>query len=422
MMFRPLSLYIGLRYTRAQRKKNFISFISFISIGGIALGMMTMIVVLSVMNGFQNEVKARNLAMAYDIAITDHNPQGFVKDWENVYDAVRHEPNVIAGAPFNNGEGLLAANGQFAPIKIQGVDPLYEEEVSTISDKITADFITASDFSILQPGEFGIILGTDLALSLGASVGDHVTLITPKIQVTAAGAIPRMKRLKVVGIFRLGQYEYDATMGIMHASDSGRIYQIPKNSVSGVRLKLTDPMIARETAERLQQKLGDDYRVSTWIDEFKTLFKMIEIEKLTMFTIMSLIVAVAVFNVVSTLVMVVTEKRPEIAILRTLGMSPMQIMVIFMVQGTFIGFFGALIGMGLGLLIAFNVNHIVSAVESFFGSNVGEAFYVLEIPSEVVWSDIYIVAGIAFGLASLATLYPAWKAAQTQPAEALRYD
>ncbi|KZS23381.1 hypothetical protein BMY_1238 [Wohlfahrtiimonas chitiniclastica] len=249
-----------------------------------------------------------------------------------------------------------------------------------------------------------------------------MTLITPKIQVTAAGAIPRMKRLTVVGIFRLGQYEYDATMGIMHASDSGRIYQIPKNSVSGVRLKLTDPMIARETAERLQQKLGDDYRVSTWIDEFKTLFKMIEIEKLTMFTIMSLIVAVAVFNVVSTLVMVVTEKRPEIAILRTLGMSPMQIMVIFMVQGTFIGFFGALIGMGLGLLIALNVNHIVSAVESLFGSNVGEAFYVLEIPSEVVWSDIYIVAGIAFGLASLATLYPAWKAAQTQPAEALRYD
>lgn len=421
-MFRPLTLFIGLRYTRAKRKKNFISFISFISIGGIALGMMTMIVVLSVMNGFQNEVRQRNLAMAYDLSIRNSSPQGFVENWQQSYSEIKDNPNIIAAAPFNNGEGLMAANGQFFPVKIQGVDPDYESAVSTISDSMTTDFISGADFTILEEGEFGTVLGSDLALNLGLNVGDYVTLITPKIQITAAGAIPRMKRLKVVGIFRLGAYEYDSVMALMNYKDSGRIYQIPKNSVSGFRLKLNDPMAARETAEQAKTKLGDEYSTMTWIEEFKTLFKMIEIEKLTMFTIMSLIVAVAVFNVVSTLVMVVTEKRPEIAILRTLGMSPAQIMMIFMVQGVFIGFFGAIIGILLGLLIAFNVNSIITFIEGIFGGNVGNAFYVMEIPSIVIWSDIYVVALITFGLASVATLYPAWKASRTQPAEALRYD
>lgn len=421
-MFRPLSIFIGLRYIRAKRKKNFISFISFISIGGIALGMMTMIVVLSVMNGFQSQVRQRNLAMAYDLSIRNSDPQGTVENWEDHYEKIRTLPNIIAAAPFNNGEGLLAANGEFAPVKIQGIDPEYEPEVSTIADKISADFITATDFSIVKEGEFGVILGTDLAINLGVTTDDYVTLITPKIQVTAAGAIPRMKRLKVVGIFHLGQAEYDSVMAIMNYKDSGRIYQIPKNSVSGFRLKLTDPMTVRETADKVKAELGEELSLTTWIDEFKTLFKMIEIEKLTMFTIMSLIVAVAVFNVVSTLVMVVTEKRPEIAILRTLGMSPMQIMVIFMVQGVFIGFFGAFIGILLGLLIAFNVNPIVQWVEGLSGSSMSNALYVMEIPSIVVWQDIYIVAAIAFGLSSVATLYPAWKASRTQPAEALRYD
>ncbi|GAA5102466.1 lipoprotein-releasing ABC transporter permease subunit [Wohlfahrtiimonas larvae] len=421
-MFRPLTLFIGLRYTRAKRKKNFISFISFISIGGIALGMMTMIVVLSVMNGFQNEVRQRNLAMAYDLSIRNSNPQGFINNWQKLYSKIKANPNIIAAAPFNNGEGLMAANGQFFPVKIQGVDPNYEDSVSSINHAITADFISAADFTILQEGEFGTILGSDLAMNLGLNVGDTVTLITPKIQITAAGAIPRMKRLKVVGIFRLGAYEYDSVMALMHYQDSGKIYQLPKNSVSGFRLKLNDPMIARETAEQIKDQLGNDYQTMTWIEEFKILFKMIEIEKLTMFTIMSLIIAVAVFNVVSTLVMVVTEKRPEIAILRTLGMSPTQIMMIFMVQGIFIGFFGAIIGILLGLLIALNVNPIITFIEGIFGGNVGNAFYVTEIPSIVIWSDIYIIAFITFGLASVATLYPAWKASKTQPAEALRYD
>lgn len=421
-MFRPLTLFIGLRYTRAKRKKNFISFISFISIGGIALGMMTMIVVLSVMNGFQNQVREHYLAMANDVSIQTQNPQNFIQDWESTAHSIQTLPNVEATAPFNNGEGLLAANGEFVAVKIQGIDPNHEAAVSSISEKITADFITPADFSILKEGEFGTILGSDLAINLGLNVGDYVTLITPKIQITAAGAIPRMKRLKVVGVFQLGQYEYDSVMAIMNYQDSGRIYQVPKQSVSGISVKLADPFTARETAEAIQTKLGDEYRTLTWIEEFKTLFKMIEIEKLTMFTIMSLIIAVAVFNVVSTLVMVVTEKRPEIAILRTLGMSPSQIMLIFMIQGIFIGFFGAIIGILLGLLIASNVNPIINAIENIFGTSVGNAFQVSEIPSIIIWSDIYVIAIISFGLASIATLYPAWKASRTQPAEALRYD
>ncbi len=420
-MFRPLTLSIGLRYTRAKRK-NFISFISFISIGGIALGMMTMIVVLSVMNGFQKQVKEHNLAMAYDVSIRSSNLQGYVDNWKDSYQEISAIPNIIAAAPFNNGEGLIAANGRFAPTKVQGIDPEYESNVSSIANNITADFISADDFSILPEGEFGTILGYDLAVNLGVSVGDYVTLITPKIQVTAAGAIPRMKRLKVAGIFSLGQYEYDSVVSILNYKDSARIYQIPKNDVSGFRVKLEDPFLARETADQVQAILGNDYQTTTWIEEFKTLFKMIEIEKLTMFTIMSLIVAVAVFNVVSTLVMVVTEKRPEIAILRTLGMSPAQIMAIFMVQGIIIGFFGAILGILLGLLIASNVNPIINFIEGLLGTNVGNAFQVMEIPSIIVWSDIYVIALISFALASVATLYPAWKASQTQPAEALRYD
>lgn len=239
-MFRPLMLSIGLRYTRAKRK-NFISFISFISIGGIALGMMTMIVVLSVMNGFQKQVKEHNLAMAYDISIRSSNPQGYVDNWQESYQEISNIPNIIAAAPFNNGEGLIAANGRFAPTKVQGIDPAYELNVSSIANNITADFISATDFSILPEGEFGTILGYDLAVNLGVSVGDYVTLITPKIQVTAAGAIPRMKRLKVAGIFSLGQYEYDSVVSILNYKDSARIYQIPKNDVSGFRVKLEDP-------------------------------------------------------------------------------------------------------------------------------------------------------------------------------------
>ncbi len=423
-MFKPLSLFIGLRYTAAKRKNNFISFISVVSIGGIALGIMTMIVVLSVMNGFQKEVRERSLAMAYDNKIVNLDGKG-IADWQKLDDIALKNPNVIAGAPYNNGQGLLTANGVMRPLQIQGIDPQYESKVSGIADKITADFIQPADFNILKSGEFGIILGTDLALNLGVNVGDYVSLITPEVNVTAAGMIPRVKRMKVVGVFRLGMYEYDSSIGIMNINDAGKLFRVPEGNVLGIRLKLKDPLKARETGLEIVNAINeDDIVIFSWVDEFASLFKMIEIEKISMFVIMSLIIAVAVFNVVSTLVMVVTDKRPEIAILRTLGMSPKQIMAIFMVQGVIIGFFGVLIGIILGLLIAFNVNSIVKSIESFLGKTIFEpsVYPISEIPSIVMASDVSIISIIAFLLASLATLYPAWKAARTQPAEALRYD
>lgn len=423
-MFKPLSLFIGLRYTAAKRKNNFISFISIVSIGGIALGIMTMIVVLSVMNGFQKEVRERSLAMAYDNKIVNLDGKG-IADWQKLDDIALKNPNVIAGAPYNNGQGLLTANGVMRPLQIQGIDPQYESQVSGIADKITADFIQPANFNILKSGEFGIILGTDLALNLGVNVGDYVSLITPEVNVTAAGMIPRVKRMKVVGVFRLGMYEYDSSIGIMNINDAGKLFRVPEGNVLGIRLKLKDPLKARETGLEIVNAINeDDIVIFSWVDEFASLFKMIEIEKISMFVIMSLIIAVAVFNVVSTLVMVVTDKRPEIAILRTLGMSPKQIMAIFMVQGVIIGFFGVLIGIILGLLIAFNVNSIVKSIESFLGKTIFEpsVYPISEIPSIVMVSDVAIISIIAFLLASLATLYPAWKAARTQPAEALRYD
>ncbi len=429
-MFRPLPLFIGLRYTAAKRQNNFISFISFVSIGGIALGVMTMIVVLSVMNGFQKEVAERSIDMAFHNQIINEQT-GVVEDWEPLLTKPKAHPNVVGSAPFIQGQGLLNAEGTMAPVQVYGVDPQYEDEVAFIKDDIATvnpegGFLEPADFSLLKDREFGIIIGSELALQLGVNVGEYLSLVTSDMNVTVAGVSPRVKRLKIVGVFRAGVYEYDIANAFVHIKDAARLYRLPEGGVTGIRLKLEDPMKARETAYDLQMNyhLGQDLAVYTWVNQFAALFKMIEIEKISMFLIMSLIVAVAVFNVVSMLVMVVTEKRSEIAILRTLGMPPRHIMAIFMVQGTFIGFFGAIIGIILGLLIAFNVDSIVKWIEGFFGKTLFEPsiYPVSDIPSLVLFSDVATVSGIAFLLASLATLYPAWKASRTQPAEALRYE
>lgn len=427
-MFKPLSLFIGLRYTAAKRENNFISFISFVSIGGIALGVMTMIVVLSVMNGFQKEVAERSISMAFQNSVL--STEGYFEDWESLRLATKEAPNVIGSAPFTQGQGLVNHDGEMAPVTVVGIDPEHEAEVSPLADKIeTANEaftqLIPGSFDLLKDREFGVIVGVDIARNLNLDIGDTLSLITSDINVTVAGLAPRMKRLKVVGIFEIGMYEYDSSTMLMHINDAGRLFRIPQGAVEGLRLKLEDPMKARETAEYMYQHLmRGDILMHTWINQFSALFKMIEIEKLIMFIIMSLIVAVAVFNVVSMLVMVVTEKRSEIAILRTLGMSPANIMMIFMVQGIFIGFFGAIIGIILGLLIAFNVDDLVKWIEEFVGKTLFEpsVYPISEIPSEVLFSDVAIVAGIAFLLASIATIYPAWKAARTQPAEALRYE
>lgn len=414
-LFKPLSLSIGLRYIAAERKNNLISFISFISIGGIALGLTAIIVVLSVMNGFQQGIQAVGQSMAYDLRIVKSINNQSIEDWQTLYQQSIHNPNVKAGAPFTNGEGLMNANGLMRPVQIEGVDPHYQHNVSNIVD----------NFDKLNSQPSAIILGKDLASLLDVNVGDTVTLITPEVANHGATVIPRTKNFTVVDIFSVGMYEYDAHMAIIHINEANQLYKVPENAVQGIRLKLIDVGHARTTAMNLVDNFEDNSVVIyTWVDQFATLANMIETEKRTIFVIMSLIITVAVFNVVSTLVMVVNDKRSEIAILRTLGLPPKSILMIFIVQGIIIGFWGVLIGTALGLLITFNVNNIIHWIESLLGYTVFEpsVYPLSHIPTVINWGDITMIALIAFLLASLATLYPAWKAAKTQPAEALRYE
>lgn len=414
-LFKPLSLCIGLRYTAAQRKNNFISFISFISIGGIALGLTAIIVVLSVMNGFQQGIQDTSQSIAYDLEIVKRPNTGHFKDWEEIYNKAAVHENVLAGAPFTNGEGLLSASGLMRPVRIEGMDPRYQSNVSQILD----------NFDSLNQTESAIILGQDLAKLLDANVGDYVTLVTPEVAENSEAVIPRVKGFTVVDIFSVGMYEYDANTAFINIKDANQIFKVPENEVQGVRLKLHDLSIARPTAIDIVDNFGDNsVLIYSWVDKFASMAKMIETEKRTIFIIMSLIIAVAVFNVVSTLVMVVNDKRSEIAILRTLGLAPKSIMTIFMIQGIVIGFWGVVIGTALGLLIATNVNHLIHWLESILGHTVFEpSIYPLShIPTVIRWDDIFMIALMAFLLSSLATLYPAWKAAKTQPAEALRYE
>ncbi len=414
-LFKPLSLSIGLRYTAAERKNNFISFISFISIGGIALGLTAIIVVLSVMNGFQQGIQEVSQSVAYDLKIVKRPDAGHFDDWQAIYNKTSDHPNVLSAAPFTNGEGLMSANGLMRPVRIEGVDPQYQSNVSQI----------ISDFNALNDDESGIILGKDLAALLDAEVGDYVTLVTPEVADNSEAVIPRVKGFTVVDIFNVGMYEYDANSAIIHINNANQVFKVPENQVQGIRIKLQDLNFARATAMELVDNLEDNsVLIYSWVDQFATLANMIETEKRSIFVIMSLIIAVAVFNVVSTLVMVVNDKRSEIAILRTLGLAPKSIMMIFMVQGIVIGFWGVLIGTALGLLISTNVNHIIHWLESILGYTVFEpsVYPLSHIPTIIRWDDIFMISLMAFLLASLATLYPAWKAAKTQPAEALRYE
>lgn len=451
-MFHPLSLFIGLRYTKAKRKNHFISFISVVSVGGIALGITTMIVVLSVMNGFQQEVKDRSLAMTAHATI--QNAYGAsIEDWHVPAEIAKKNSHVLGTAPFINGQGLVSYQNVVKPLQIQGIDPSLESNVSDIAqkmrpaqDNLNKDATKNSEgneqkaltqgekngdygygkLTDLKAGEFGIILGKSLADNIGARIGDKVSLITSDINVTAVGVTPRVKRMTVIGFFEIGIYEYDSTIALIHIEDAAKLFRFPEGSVQGVRLKINDLLHSRTIAQELANALpvNDDYTVSDWTAQFAALFRMIQIEKLSMTVIMSLIVAVAVFNVVSTLIMTVTDKRADIAILRTLGMSPKQIMGIFTVQGVVIGILGTLIGVILGLSIALNLESIIKSIEELFNQRLFEpsVYPISNIPSLVYASDVMIVAGISFLMASLATLYPAWKAARTQPAEALRYE
>lgn len=416
-MFRPLELFIGLRYTRAKRHNHFISFISLTSMLGIALGITALITVLSVMNGFQQELRGRILAMTAHATISRWS--GPMQDWEAVRSQVLQNPEVVGGAPFIQGEAMLNNASLVSGALVQGILPDEEQQVSDIGAKMVR-----GSLNDLRPGGFGIILGKDLANALGLIVGDKVTVITPQATVTPAGVLPRLKRFDVVGIFKAGMYEYDRGLALIHVADAAKLFQYPDDAVNGVRLKLHDLFQAPRLARELANRLPDDYRVRDWTQDHASFFRAVQIEKTAMFVILTLIVAVAAFNIVSALVMVVTDKQADIAILRTLGATPLSIMGIFIVQGITIGLVGTLLGLSGGVALATHVDVVVPFIERLFGIKflAPDVYLISDLPSQVQWGDVTTIGLVAFGLATLATLYPAWRAARTQPAEALRYE
>jgi lipoprotein-releasing system permease protein len=416
-MFRPVALYIGLRYTRAKRRNHFISFISLASMIGIALGVAVLITVLSVMNGFDEEIKHRLFDMARQVTVSRYD--GTLPKWQILQQRLAHSPNVVAVAPFVNGQGILTHQGISQPIVVAGVLPQEETRVSQLPSKIVE-----GSWGALQPGQFGIVIGAQLAQQLDLKIGDKVPLFVPKASVTPAGMTVRFKRFTVVALFNVGGgFGFDTGMAMINLRDAQVLYELG-DSVTGLRLKVPDLYVAPQVANDLQKNLPEQYTVSNWTQEYGTFFKAIRMEKSMMFFILILIIAVAAFNLVSSLVMIVTDKRSEIAILRTLGASPREIMATFMVQGCIIGVVGTLLGVIAGVLLALNATAIVAHLQEllhvqFISPNV---YFIDYLPSHLQWSDVGRISVIALALSLLATLYPAWQAARTQPAEALRYE
>lgn len=415
-MARPFELLVGLRYTRARRRNHFISFISLTSMVGIALGVMVLITVLSVMNGFGEELRARILGVVSHITVTGESGQ--LSNWQAVEKGASKLPGYVASAPYVQGQGMVTHGRAASGVIVRGVLPAEEPKVADIGDKMVEGRLED-----LKPGEFGVVIGRELAWKLGVHAGSMITLVTPEGQLTPAGLLPRLKRFTVVGVFEVGMYEFDSGLVLLHIEDAAKLYQMP-GKVSGVRVKLNDVYQAPRRALELGETLGDDYRVRDWTREHANFFRALKMEKTVMFVIMLFIVAVAAFNIVSTLVMMVTDKRAEIAILRTLGASPRSIMGIFMVQGSVIGVVGTLLGALGGVLLALNVETIVPFLERLFGIRflAADVYYISELPSRLEWMDVTVITLASLLMSFFATLYPAWRAAQTQPAEALRYE
>jgi lipoprotein-releasing system permease protein len=412
----PYELLIGLRYTRAKRRNHFISFISVISMAGIALGVMALIVVLSVMNGFQEELRGRILGVASHMEIS--GPGGQLADWPGLAAQVARHPEVRGTAPYVTGQALLAAGSETKGALVRGLLPGEEGKVAEFAGHMKSGRLDA-----LRPGEFNIILGQDLARSLGVFPGDKVAVIAPQGVVTPAGMLPRMKQFNVAGIFQMGMYEYDAGLALVHLEDAQKLYRLG-DMTSGLRVKLADMDRAPWVLRELARSLTGDYYLSDWTMSHANFFQAVQIEKRMMFIILTLIVAVAAFNIISTLVMAVTDKQADIAILRTLGASPRSIMAIFMVQGSLIGVIGTLAGVVSGVLLALNVETVVPWIEQAVGMDLfpADVYYISELPSKLNWTDVWTIGGVALVLAFLATLYPSWRAANTEPAEALRYE
>ncbi len=412
----PFELFVGLRYTHAKRRNHFISFISIVSMAGIALGVMALIVVLSVMNGFQEELRARILGVAAHLEIS--GPGDRLADWRGVLAQTRQNDEVEAGAPYVNTQGMLANGDMVRGAIIRGIAPDLESRVADFSRHMKAGRLDD-----LKAGGFGIVLGAELARALNVFPGDKVVLLTPQGNITPAGVMPRIKQFTVVGIFEAGMFEYDSGLALIHLQDAQKLLRLG-DDVSGVRLKLDDMLRAPFVTRALTRSLKGDFYLTDWTQSHANFFRAVAIEKRMMFLILLLIVAVAAFNIVSTLVMAVTDKQADIAILRTLGARPGSIMKIFIVQGAFIGVFGTLLGFVSGVLLARNLETVVPVIERIAGVDLfpADVYYISKLPSKLVWSDVAIITGVSLLISLLATLYPSWRASRIQPAEALRYE
>ncbi|MBI1195182.1 MAG: lipoprotein-releasing ABC transporter permease subunit [Gammaproteobacteria bacterium] len=415
-MLRPLEFAIGLRYTRAKRRNHFISFISLASMLGITIGVMALITVLSVMNGFEKELRARILGVVAHATVS--GPGNLLAGWPDVAKTLRDIDGVAGVAPYIQGQAMMVNGKHVSGGIIRGVLPNLEGEVSNVGEKMVKGSLDE-----LRAGDFSIILGRELAAALRVGVGDKVMLIIPQTTVTPVGTLPRLRRFTVTGIFEVGMYEYDSALAIVHIADAARLYQT-NDAVSGLRLRLTDLFAAPRIAAEIRNTLPFGHRVMDWTQQHANFFRAVRMEKMVMSIILFLIVSVAAFNLVSTLVMMVTDKQGDVAILRTMGVSPGSIMAIFVVQGAIIGLVGTLAGVFFGVALATHIDTVVPAIEQFFGVHflAADVYYISELPSDMRWEDVTGIAGITFALCLLATLYPAWRAAGTHPAEALRYE
>ena len=415
-MLTPYELFVGLRYTRAERTNHFISFISITSMLGIGLGVAALIVVLSVMNGFQKELRATILGVVSHVQVVGLN--GRLADWEAISSQSQDNPKVIASAPYVMAEGLLSRGRSVHGSIVRGILPEHEETVADIGKHMRE-----GSLDTLESGKYRVILGIDLARSIGASVGDRIMLIAPQGQVTPAGILPRLRQFTVTGVFEVNNYQYDSGLALVHLKDAQKLFRFD-DAVSGVRLKVEELFLAPAVARELAEALPPDVYVSDWTRSHSNFFRAVEIEKRVMFIILLLIVAVAAFNIVSTLVMAVTDKRADIAILRTLGAAPGDIMKIFIIQGALIGTIGTVAGLLTGILVATNIDVIVPAIESALGLKflAKDVYYINDLPSDLQMKDVIVIGVTAFILTLLATIYPSLRAARTNPAEALRYE
>ena len=414
-MLKPLALFIGLRYTRARKKSHFVSFISLSSMLGIGLGVMVLITVLSVMNGFDAEIHKRFFGMAPEVTITGQD--GVIHDWKTLAQDLSKHPDIKAVGPYVSSQGILTSSGQVVPVLLTGILPDQEEAITHLRDKLILGTMVID--------HFGILLGRSLAENLGVMLGDTVTVMIPQASVSPAGVVPRFKRFTVRGVFSAGTgFNFDTKLAFIHMQDAQKLLQMSTEDASGLRLKIDNIYQAPAMAQNLSYTLGEAYQVGDWTESFGAFFDAIKLEKTMMFLILVLIIGVAAFNLVSSLVMVVNDKQAEIAILRTIGATPRVILSIFVVQGMLIGCMGTAIGVGAGVLLASFATQLVDYLQTLFHWHVlsSNIYFVDYLPSKILWSDVWVVAVTALGLSFLATIYPAWRASKTVIAEALHYE